>query len=144
MYIFLLDIVFIVMVVSSLLQCASNYTSQTIPNGLGFGGQKNHFGIFVPASFDKGYTYPSVTFNNPLLSNKSEFSIDVIECWGIVSENNSDFKKTSTHGGTILQRFKEDRNMLNMVGIANASDQNFYLTTILLRFFVERNSFVNK
>ena len=63
-----------------------------------------------------------MTFNNPLLSKKSEFSIDVIECWGIVSESDSDCKKTSTHGGTILQRFKEDRNMLNMVGIANASD----------------------
>ena len=109
------------MVCWSLLQCAVNYTSESIPNGIGFGGQKNHFGLLIPSSFDKGYTYPSVTFNNPVLAKKSEFNIDVLECWGIVSESDN-LQKANVLGGTILQRFKEDRNMLNMVGIANASD----------------------
>lgn len=102
--------------------CAVNYTSDSIPNGIGFGGQKNHFGIFVPASFDRGYTFPSVTYSNPLLSNRTEFGIDVIECWGVVLETDDELKKVSISEGTVLERFKEDRNMLNMVGIANASE----------------------
>lgn len=106
---------------NNMLWCAVNYMSESIPNGVGFGGQKHHFGIFLPASLDCGYAFPSVTFGNPCLSNKSTFGIDTIECWGVVSET-EESKKISPSGGTILERFKEDRNMLNMVGIANASD----------------------
>eukprot|EP00250_Pteridium_aquilinum_P001446 c11640_g1_i2 orf=41-1204(+) len=106
---------------NNMLWCAVNYTSESIPNGVGFGGQKNHFGIFLPASLDRGYAFPSVTFGNPCLSSKPAFGIDTIECWGVVS-GTEESEKVSASGGTILERFKEDRNLLNMVGIANASD----------------------
>lgn len=106
---------------NNMLWCAVNYTSESIPNGIGFGGQKNHFGIFLPASLDRGYAFPSVTFGNPCLSSKSTFNIDTIECWGVVLES-EESKQASATGGTILERFKEERNMLNMVGIANASE----------------------
>ncbi|KAI5071062.1 hypothetical protein GOP47_0013313 [Adiantum capillus-veneris] len=106
---------------NNMLWCAVNYTSESIPNGIGFGGQKNHFGIFLPASLDRGHAFPSVTFGNPCLSNKSTFNIDIIECWGVVLDT-EESTKASASGGTILERFKEDRNMLNMVGIASASN----------------------
>lgn len=102
--------------------CAINFTSDSIPNGIGFGGQKNHFGIYIPASFDRGYTFPSITYNNPILTSKTDFVPDVIECWGVLAKTKDKSKALSTPNGTVLQRFKEDRHMLNMVGIANASD----------------------
>ncbi|KAH7440201.1 hypothetical protein KP509_04G096100 [Ceratopteris richardii] len=107
---------------NNLLWCAAGYTSESIPNGIGFGGQKNHFGIFLPASLDRGYGFPSVTYGNPCLSEKSSFQVDCIECWRLVSETQEQ-KIPAATGGTILERFKEDRNMLNMVGIADASAQ---------------------
>eukprot|EP00252_Welwitschia_mirabilis_P008534 TRINITY_DN2043_c0_g1_i1.p1 TRINITY_DN2043_c0_g1~~TRINITY_DN2043_c0_g1_i1.p1 ORF type:complete len:424 (-),score=84.25 TRINITY_DN2043_c0_g1_i1:302-1573(-) len=103
--------------------CAINFASESIPNGLGFGGQINHFGLFLSESFDKGHSYSSVTYKNPCLSRSSVIIPDVIECWGIVlGESSQETEKTNVSKGTVLERFKEERNMLNMVGIANASD----------------------
>ena len=49
---------------------------------------------------------------------------DVIECWAVVvkGDTNSGANGASALQGTVLERFKEDRQMLNMVGIAGASD----------------------
>ncbi|XP_024535468.1 TLD domain-containing protein 1 [Selaginella moellendorffii] len=108
---------------SNLQWCAINYTSPNIPNGIGFGGQIHHFGLFIHSAFDRGSTYPSVTFNSPALSSQAAITPDVIECWGIVVKGGEEGDKGVAVGpkGTILERFKEERNMLNLVGIANAS-----------------------
>jgi hypothetical protein len=45
----------------------------------------------------------------------------VIECWGIV-QNGAQQEKLDAAKGTVLERFKEDRHMLNMVGLANSSE----------------------
>ncbi|KAL2900089.1 TLD domain-containing protein 1 [Bienertia sinuspersici] len=34
--------------------CAVNYSSESIPNGIGFGGRVHHFGLFLTANFDGG------------------------------------------------------------------------------------------
>lgn len=100
--------------------CASNYISESIPNGIGFGGQIHHFGMFVSGSFDRGHTRYSVTFGNPPLSTKEDFVPQIIECWGVLgSDQGPDGSKLK---GTCLERFKEDRQILNMLGRANASD----------------------
>ncbi|CAA7404429.1 unnamed protein product [Spirodela intermedia] len=101
--------------------CAVNFSSDGIPNGVGFGGRANHFGLFLSSSFDQGHTFPCSTFDSPCLSKASLILPDVIECWGIVpggalGENPEPAK------GTILERFKEDRNMLKLVGLAGSSD----------------------
>ncbi|KAJ7544122.1 hypothetical protein O6H91_09G065400 [Diphasiastrum complanatum] len=103
--------------------CAINYTSESIPNGIGFGGQINHWALFISSSFDQGQTQPSVTFNSPILSERSDFVPDIIECWGVVIKGQgAGSKGVSALEGTILERFKEDRQIMNMVGMANASD----------------------
>ncbi len=108
----------------SMLQCASNYTSESIPNGVGFGGQVHHFGLLISSSFEHGHTRHSVTFNNPALSETAVFEPDVIECWAVVVKGDNDQATdgSSALKGTVLERFKEDRNMLNMVGLAASSD----------------------
>ncbi|MBA0558348.1 hypothetical protein Golob_015370 [Gossypium lobatum] len=103
------------------LQCAVNFSSETIPNGIGFGGRINHFGMFLSASFDQGHTFSCTTFNSPCLSKTAKICPEVIECWGVVRKG-LEQETTDVVKGTVLERFKEDRHMLNLVGIANASE----------------------
>lgn len=103
-------------------QCAANYSSESIPNGVGFGGQIHHFGLFINGAFEGGHSRHSVTYDNPPLSSKPDIVPDVIECWAVVVKgDDSASNGASGLQGTILERFKEDRQMLNMVGIAGAS-----------------------
>uniref|UniRef100_A0A2N9INF0 TLDc domain-containing protein n=1 Tax=Fagus sylvatica TaxID=28930 RepID=A0A2N9INF0_FAGSY len=100
--------------------CAVNFSSEDIPNGIGFGGRVNHLGLFLSASFDQGHTFNCTTFGSPSLSKTSRICPEVIECWRVVPKG-----KQGTHDavkGTVLDRFKEDRHMLNMVGLANSSE----------------------
>ncbi|XP_042438775.1 MTOR-associated protein MEAK7-like [Zingiber officinale] len=101
--------------------CAVNFSSDSIPNGIGFGGRANHFGLFLSANFDQGHTFPCTTFNSPCLSKTSKIHPEVIECWGVIAKVPQNGKPEALKG-TVLERFKEDRNMLKMVGIANSSD----------------------
>lgn len=102
-------------------QCAVNFSSDSIPNGLGFGGRVNHFGLFLSASFDQGQTFPCTTFGSPSLSKTTQIRPEVIECWGIVPKGGQQESRENVKG-TVLERFKEDRHMLNMVGLANSSE----------------------
>ncbi|MQL95545.1 hypothetical protein Taro_028209 [Colocasia esculenta] len=99
--------------------CAVNFSSDSIPNGIGFGGRPNHFGLFLSASFDQGHTFTCITFDSPCLSKTNLIQPDVIECWGIVVEGTQTDKPEMVKG-TVLERFKEDRNMLKLVGLANS------------------------
>lgn len=101
------------------MQCAVNFSSEDIPNGIGFGGKVNHLGLFISANFDQGHTFSCSTFGNPCLSKTNRIIPETIECWGVTQgvQNKNDGVK-----GTVLERFKEDRHMLNMVGLANSSE----------------------
>ncbi|KAJ9181329.1 hypothetical protein P3X46_009467 [Hevea brasiliensis] len=101
--------------------CAANFSSENIPNGIGFGGRVNHFGLFLSASFDLGHTFTCTTFGSPSLSKTSRILPEVIECWGIVQKGVQQEKQDALKV-TVLERFKEDRHMLNMVGLANSSE----------------------
>ncbi|MED6192171.1 hypothetical protein PIB30_007703 [Stylosanthes scabra] len=100
--------------------CAINFSSADIPNGIGFGGQVNHFGVFISANFDQGHTFSCSTFGSPCFSKTIRILPDVIECWGVTQGKVQG--KNDAVKGTILERFKEDRHMLNMVGLANSSE----------------------
>lgn len=102
------------------LQCAINFSSEDIPNGIGFGGRVNHYGLFLSANFDQGHSFSCSTFGSPCLSKTNRILPEVIECWGVTE--GSVQGKNGALKGTILERFKEDRHMLNMVGLANSSE----------------------
>lgn len=110
------------MCVLNVLQCAVNFTSEDIPNGIGFGGRVNHLGLFVSGSFDQGHTYACTTFGSPYLSKTNRICPEVIECWGVNQSQGGGQGRNEGVKGTILERYKEDRHMLNMVGLANSSD----------------------
>ncbi|XP_028784942.1 MTOR-associated protein MEAK7 [Neltuma alba] len=103
--------------------CAVNFTSEDIPNGIGFGGRVNHFGLFLSANFDQGHTFSCSTFGSPCLSKTSRISPEVIECWGVTTAAQAGIQgRDEAVKGTVLERYKEDRNMLKMVGLANSSE----------------------
>uniref|UniRef100_A0A1J3GHL4 TLD domain-containing protein 1 n=1 Tax=Noccaea caerulescens TaxID=107243 RepID=A0A1J3GHL4_NOCCA len=103
--------------------CATNFTSENIPNGIGFGGKINHLGLFISASFDQGHTFSCTTFGSPSLSKTSRIQPEVIECWGIVQTSNESDSQQNAIKGTVLDRFKEDRNMLQLLGMASSSNE---------------------
>eukprot|EP00257_Ricinus_communis_P008848 XP_002526913.2 TLD domain-containing protein 1 [Ricinus communis] len=98
--------------------CAVNLSSESIPNGIGFGGRVNHFGLFLSASFDLGHTFTCTTFGSASLSKTNTIFPEVMECWGITHRGAQQEKQDAVKG-TVLERSKEDRHMLNMVGLAN-------------------------
>ncbi|XP_021728632.1 TLD domain-containing protein 1-like [Chenopodium quinoa] len=100
--------------------CAVNYSSESIPNGIGFGGRAHHFGLFLTANFDAGQTFECTTFGSPPLSKSNRICPEVIECWSVFPRE-VQLKGSNALEGTVLERFKEDRNMLNLVGLANSS-----------------------
>ncbi|KAL6514330.1 hypothetical protein OROHE_019072 [Orobanche hederae] len=103
--------------------CAVSFSSESIPNGIGFGGRANHFGLFISANFDEGHTMACTTFGSPCLSKTSRIYTDTIECWGVVPRRGErERPQSQVAKGTVLERFKEERHMLNMVGLANSSE----------------------
>ncbi|KAH9515498.1 MTOR-associated protein meak7 [Bulinus truncatus] len=64
-----------------------NYQVQTLPNGLGMGGQFEYFGFWIDQSFDKGHSKAgsrgNTTFGSPQLSAQTEFEVDCIEVWAV-------------------------------------------------------------
>ncbi|KAI8914861.1 TLD-domain-containing protein, partial [Powellomyces hirtus] len=61
-----------------------NHGAATYPNGLGFGGQLDYFGLWISSSFEGGHSKASprsTTFDSPRLSNKEEFTLDYCEAW---------------------------------------------------------------
>eukprot|EP01137_Pigoraptor_chileana_P020717 Opistho-2@83457 len=62
-----------------------NYGMQTLPNGLGFGGQFDYL-LWVDSSFERGHSkgHPlSSTYGNPCLSSEDEFVLQDAEVWGV-------------------------------------------------------------
>ena len=56
-----------------------NHSTMNFPNGVGFGGQTEYFGLFLDSSFEKGESNAepiSTTFGNPRLSGKKQFEIE--------------------------------------------------------------------
>ncbi|CAH9127763.1 unnamed protein product [Cuscuta epithymum] len=102
--------------------CAVNFSSESIPNGIGFGGRVNHFGLFISANFDQGHTFPCTTFGSPSLSGCNIIYPETIECWEVQIKKAQEEAHHDRIKGSVLERFKEDKNMLNMVGLANSSD----------------------
>jgi hypothetical protein len=61
-------------------------TAQSLPNGLGMGGQVGYFGFWLSADFGRGHSkaHPKCsTFGSPCLSSGEEFEIDMMEVWGL-------------------------------------------------------------
>ncbi|XP_028608994.1 MTOR-associated protein MEAK7 isoform X1 [Grammomys surdaster] len=99
-----------------------NCGQQTMPNGLGMGGQHHYFGLWVAADFGKGHSKAKpacTTYNSPQLSAQEDFLFDKMEVWGLgnPSETYQDKNKKS-----ILDSNPDARILLEITGRAGHSE----------------------
>uniref|UniRef100_A0A1A9UTY9 MTOR-associated protein MEAK7 n=1 Tax=Glossina austeni TaxID=7395 RepID=A0A1A9UTY9_GLOAU len=117
-------------------------SQQTLPNGLGMGGQFNYWGLWLDSEYGKGQSSETcTTFRDYVqLSKQKEFRIKNVEVWGVgdepkLSEDSDDeeinvgrikfkngtkflisFVLQDTNKKSVLDKNLEDRVMLQMSG----------------------------
>jgi len=98
-----------------------NMQQKTFPNGLGFGGTLEYFGIWLDAEFGKGKCSPTcTTYESPQLSSTQEFDIDHLEVWAVGPEptQNEDEKNSRS----VLDQDPEAKAMLELLNRPAQSD----------------------
>ncbi|CAK6954412.1 MTOR-associated protein MEAK7 [Scomber scombrus] len=63
-----------------------NQNQQTMPNGLGMGGQHGYFGLWLDSDFGRGHSRARpkcTTYGSPQLSGKEDFTLDSVEVWAV-------------------------------------------------------------
>ncbi|NXH10942.1 TLDC1 protein, partial [Bucco capensis] len=99
-----------------------NQGQQTMPNGLGMGGQHEYFGLWIDSDYGKGHSKAKprcTTYNSPQLSAKEDFTLDAVEVWAVgdIPQN------TGTKGKkSILDVDPEARAFLEMAGKSRHSE----------------------
>ncbi|XP_074644862.1 MTOR-associated protein MEAK7-like isoform X1 [Tubulanus polymorphus] len=97
-----------------------NQGQQTMPNGLGMGGQLDHFGLWIDSEFGIGNSKAlpkCTTYNSPQLSKEPNFAIEVLEVWG-VGEAPARSKKVTS----VLDKDPSGKALLNLAGKQMASE----------------------
>ncbi|XP_061578520.1 MTOR-associated protein MEAK7 [Cololabis saira] len=63
-----------------------NQNQQTMPNGLGMGGQHGYFGLWLDSEFGRGHSRARpkcTTYSSPQLSGEEDFTLDSVEVWAV-------------------------------------------------------------
>uniref|UniRef100_A0A1A9WUD7 MTOR-associated protein MEAK7 n=1 Tax=Glossina brevipalpis TaxID=37001 RepID=A0A1A9WUD7_9MUSC len=101
---------------------------QTLPNGLGMGGQFDYWGLWLDSEYGKGQSSETcTTFKNYVqLSKQKQFCIKNLEIWGVGDEpklsEDSDEEIDNSNQRSVLDKNLEDRVMLQMSGHKMHSD----------------------
>ncbi|XP_030058549.1 MTOR-associated protein MEAK7-like [Microcaecilia unicolor] len=98
-----------------------NHGQQTMPNGLGMGGQHNYFGLWIDSNYGKGHSKAKpkcTTYNSPQLSAQDDFLLDALEVWAVGDLPESVLLKGKT---SILDVDPEAQALLEMTGKSRQS-----------------------
>nr|XP_056718839.1 MTOR-associated protein MEAK7 [Euleptes europaea] len=93
-----------------------NLRQQTMPNGLGMGGQHDYFGLWIDSNYGKGHSKAKprcTTYNSPQLSAQEDFTLDALEVWAVGDPPESDTAKGKK---SILDSDPEAQALLEMIG----------------------------
>ncbi|RUS70044.1 hypothetical protein EGW08_022193 [Elysia chlorotica] len=113
-----------------------NAQQQTLPNGLGMGGQFEYFGLWIDQSFDRGHSKAGergcTTYGSPQLSEQQDFEIDSIEVWAVgrkkegdEEDDDDDFEASAKSGKakSLLDKVEDaDKALLDLVDRGTVSD----------------------
>jgi hypothetical protein len=105
---------------------------QSLPNGLGMGGQLGAFGLFVDAKLERGHSRPNATFAcAPLCSPPGQdFDVAEVEVWALLTPDEEEVveEEGAPRGGgrgggggggsTVLDRAAETRAFMQVAGLA--------------------------
>ncbi|XP_077166831.1 MTOR-associated protein MEAK7 [Paroedura picta] len=100
-----------------------NHRQQTMPNGLGMGGQHYYFGLWIDSDYGKGHSRAKprcITYNSPQLSAQEDFTLDALEVWAVGEPPESD--TTEKGKKSILDADPEAQALLEMIGKSRQSD----------------------
>ena len=96
-----------------------NHGQDTMPNGIGMGGQLGYFGFWLDYDFGSGHSHAKpqcTTFNSLQLSKEANFTIHTLEVWGVgppptkpVTEDEDEVRKS------ILDKDPEAKAMLTLL-----------------------------
>ncbi|XP_078462926.1 MTOR-associated protein MEAK7 [Lampetra planeri] len=101
-----------------------NHGQQTMPNGLGMGGQHDYFGLWLDSDYGRGHSRAKprcTTYGSPQLSAREEFSLSAVEVWGLGAPP----ERAQGSGGkarSVLDADPEVQAMLEMAGKVKHSD----------------------
>ncbi|EPQ05442.1 TLD domain-containing protein KIAA1609 [Myotis brandtii] len=99
-----------------------NHGQQTIPNGLGMGGQHHYFGLWIDVDFGKGHSKAKptcTTYNSPQLSAQEDFRFEKMEVWAVGDASHS---KLADSRKSILDADPEARALLEISGRSRHSE----------------------
>ncbi|XP_045845439.1 MTOR-associated protein MEAK7 [Meles meles] len=99
-----------------------NHGQQTIPNGLGMGGQHNYFGLWVDVDFGKGHSKAKpkcTTYHSPQLSARDNFGFEKMEVWAVGDASGSQQAKSNK---SILDVDPEAQALLEISGRSRHSE----------------------
>ena len=80
-----------------------------------------YFALLVDESLDAGMSRPAATFASPCLASAETFVVQTVECWGVAPPDEED-AYGGGKGGTAMERFGEDKVLLELHGKAMHSD----------------------
>ncbi|XP_066570050.1 MTOR-associated protein MEAK7 isoform X2 [Amia ocellicauda] len=99
-----------------------NQGQQTMPNGLGMGGQHYYFGLWLDSDFGKGHSRAKPccsTYSSPQLSAEEEFILDCLEVWAVGEPPEELPSKTKR---SVLDSDVEIQAMMEMTGKSRHSE----------------------
>lgn len=94
-----------------------NHGQQTIPNGLGMGGQHHYFGLWIDVDFGKGHSKAKptcTTYCSPQLSAQEDFRFEQMEVWAVGDSPST--QAPSRGGQSILDKDPEAQALLEVSG----------------------------
>ncbi|KAJ1543723.1 hypothetical protein HK096_008155, partial [Nowakowskiella sp. JEL0078] len=93
--------------------------TRTYPNGLGFGGQFEYFGLWLNENFATGHSKAnprSSTYGNLRLSQREEFVLDSVEVYGILPFTDEELGDIMQDKSSVLASNPEAQAFLEMAG----------------------------
>lgn len=99
-------------------------TAQTMPNGLGMGGQLEYCGLWLSGEFDRGHSRgrpQCTTYGSPSLSSSEEFTVDAVEAWHVGPPPSPDDQEGVSQK-SILDKDKVAGHLLEMAGKTRHSE----------------------
>ncbi|XP_040895172.1 MTOR-associated protein MEAK7 [Toxotes jaculatrix] len=96
-----------------------NQNQQTMPNGLGMGGQHGYFGLWLDSDFGRGHSRARpkcTTYGSPQLSGEEDFTLDSVEVWAVGKPPEPEEGEEGEGKKSILDVDPEVQAMLEMAG----------------------------
>ncbi|XP_002125911.2 MTOR-associated protein MEAK7-like [Ciona intestinalis] len=102
-----------------------NIGQETMPNGLGMGGQHDYFGFWLSSDFGKGHSKAKpkcTTYASPQLSSEDTFNIDALEVWGVGDEPVLDDEEEEEIGTSVIDKHPDAVAILRVAGKERVSE----------------------